>query len=336
MFLGLCMVGLYAAAALHPVAPFSGDKSAGAALEAVPGGGDSVRLVALAAGPFLTAPASEGAQRTEPASLSAVESADKLSQLFVGMGYTLEGVRHDENQVPQVFMASLPSDLKGIDSIETRKAVFLKTLLPLVLKENERILLERGRVLALRQRHAGGRGLTPREREWLEDLALRYGLESLDFDRLLTRVDIIPPSLALAQAAEESGWGTSRFAVEGNAPFGQWTFDAKEGLVPSERDKGKSHLVRAYDDLLDGVRAYARNLNTHRAYREFRKMRAETRGKGRELDGYALAGTLKRYSERGAGYVESVRTIMRTNELRSLDRARLKGAVLAKLAVVGG
>lgn len=330
-FLAVWVVALYAAAALHPPASPSG-ASQQKAIPAAPTRDDGTTQLANGTEPWAPSPGESWAER----GVVSAGSAHTLTALFTGMGYTLDGVREGGRLVPRVFTVSLPPDLERVDSVETRKAVFLKAMLPLVLRVNERILLDRGRVLALREREQSGRGLTVGERAWLEDVSGRYALGELDFDRLLARVDIIPPSLALAQAAEESGWGTSRFAVEGNAAFGQWTFDNDGGIVPRERERGKSHLIKSYDHLLEGVWAYAMNLNTHPAYREFRMLRAERRRSGRELDGYELAGTLKRYAERGRGYVQSVRTIMRANRLRPLDGARLKGTVLANVLVADG
>lgn len=331
-FLAVWVAGLYVAAALYPPAPPS-EASREEAIPTAPRRDDNTSQLAKVTEPSVVP---RGERWAESAGVVSVDSTRTLSALFAGMGYSLERVRHEGLLVPQIFMANLPPDLERVDSVGTRKTVFLKAMLPLVLKVNERILLERGRVLALREREQGGRGLTAHERAWLEEVSRQYKLDAVDFDRLLARVDIIPPSLALAQAAEESGWGTSRFVVEGNAAFGQWTFDADKGIVPRNRERGKSHLVRVYGHLLEGVWAYAMNLNTHPAYREFRKLRADRRRNGRALDGYELAGTLKRYAERGPAYVQSVRTIMRANRLRPLDRARLKGAVLANFLVAGG
>lgn len=314
-FMGLCIAALILAAMLRPVGSQAG-----------------ALALTTAALPDATASVPGGEARlVKPATVVTIGSAAKLTDMFAGMGYHLDRVRRRVDPVPQVFLANLPRDLDGVASVDTRKAVFLRTMLPLVLKANESILLDRGRLLALRQRQASGRELSQGARAWLAELAKRYRLDKPDIDRLLTRVDIIPPSLALSQAAEESGWGTSRFALEGNAPFGQWTFDAAAGIVPREREDGQKHVVRSYDHLLDGVRAYSLNLNSHRAYREFREMRARMRRMGEDIDGYTLAGTLTRYSERGAAYVESIRTIMRANELSPLDHARLEGATLAWL-----
>jgi hypothetical protein len=213
--LGLCVAGLYAGAALSPVAPVP-------RLGAPDGG-----MATAVEGDARPASARNGVELGKPAAVMTVGSTEKLSDMFSDLGYHLDRVRGRDDVVPRVFLASLPRDLKRARSVDTRKRVFLKALLPLVLKVNESILLERGRLLALRQRAEAGRELTPAARIWLEDLARRYGVETLDFDELLRRVDAIPPGLALAQGAEESGWGTSRFALEGNAPFGQWTFEPR-------------------------------------------------------------------------------------------------------------
>ena len=155
-----------------------------------------------------------------------------------------------------------------------------------------------------------------------------YGLDSLDFDALLKRVDIVPPSLAIAQAAEESGWGTSRFAREGNALFGQRAYKAsKKGIVPKERPDGTNFRVRAFDHLIDGVKAYVHNLNSHFAYEDFRDLRATLRAETGHIDGYALAGSLLRYSERGEDYINTIRVIMRVNSLQVFDSAKLGRSV---------
>ena len=143
---------------------------------------------------------------------------------------------------------------------------------------------------------------------WLIVMSERYGVGEGDIDGLLHRVYIIPTSLALAQGAEESGWGTSRFAREGNAIFGQWTFAREGNLVPRRRDNGKIHKIRAFETLLDGAKAYAKNLNTHRAYRGFRKLRAGMRRAGHPVEGEVLARTLLSYPERGPAYIETILT----------------------------
>jgi Bax protein len=152
----------------------------------------------------------------------------------------------------------------------------------------------------------------------------RYRVERGDIAALLLRVDAIPPSLALAQAAEESGWGTSKFARRGNALFGQWTTSSDVGIVPARRDAGKTHKIKAFKSLQDSIAAYMRNLNVHRAYREFRQARHSLRRRGRALDGLRLAAGMTRYSERAEKYVETLRIIINVNRLNLFDAAQLE------------
>lgn len=164
---------------------------------------------------------------------------------------------------------------------------------------------------------------SPNLRSWLERLAARYETQPDRLDLLLRRVDTVPVSLAMAQAAIESGWGTSRFALHGNAIFGQWTTAEGKGLVPSAREEGKTHKVRSFNRLSDSVSAYLLNLNTHPAYAEFREMRQEARRRGETPDGQMLAGGLEAYSEKGGEYVELLRNMIRVNRLGAFDDAFL-------------
>jgi Bax protein len=205
-----------------------------------------------------------------------------------------------------------------------RKATFIRFTLPLIHRANELILRDRDRIIDLSRRTERGWALSPADAAWLVGIAERYGMKKTNIRELLARVDIIPPSLAIAQAAEESGWGTSRFAIEGNALFGQRIYrQGNKGMVPHKRPKGKSFKVRAFAQLIDGVKAYFHNLNSHFAYKKFREQRADLREKKREINGYLLAGTLTRYSERGRDYVDSIRSIMRANALGFLDTGKL-------------
>ncbi len=254
------------------------------------------------------------------------ESAAKLSAIFRRIGYRLEAIRQGARPVPRVFVTAMPVDMLLLDSIEHRKTVFFKSMLPLILHVNEEILEQRQRLLDLQKRIRAGQKLSTEERLWIEDMADRYEVKSAGPDDLLRRVDVIPPSLALAQAAEESGWGTSRFAQKGKALFGQRTFHQTSGLVPAARPEGKRHKVKSFGRLLDGVHSYARNLNIHPAYRQFRKVRAALRERDGEetmIDGLTLAGTMLRYSERGTDYVRTIEIIIRANELDQFDKARL-------------
>jgi Bax protein len=161
------------------------------------------------------------------------------------------------------------------------------------------------------------------DRLFLAAMAERYDTDADDLDEMARRIDTVPPSLALAQAAEESGWGTSRFAYEGNALFGQRAYGPDDGSTPSLRAADDSFRVRAYSDLGGAVRSYIHNLNTHPAYAPFRKERAKKRAADQALTGHALAETLVRYSERGADYVKTLQSLIKANRLNDFDKARL-------------
>jgi len=244
------------------------------------------------------------------------------------MDYDLDAVLLGTAGVPRLSHVSMPEDLARIRETSVRKAAFFKTVLPLVLQVNEQIAEDRARLMNLRASSKYGESLDALDRLWLAVMAERYGVDRDDVDGLLARHDEVPPSLALAQAATESAWGTSRFVREGNAMFGQWTFSAKDkGIVPNERLTGQAHRVRAFDSLYDSVFSYVTNLNRHRAYKEFRVMRTAMRNSGQTLDGLRLASTLHRYSERGGSYVAELQAIISSNELDLLDGARLSGNI---------
>ncbi len=228
------------------------------------------------------------------------------------------GVSLAADPVPRQFAARLPAPMPA--DAPTRKQLFLATVLPLVLRVNEDIRAARARLIRVRGLVLNGRPLPPSERTWLRRLAERYGTETTDFAVLLRRVDVIPPSLALAQAATESGWGESRFAQQGNALFGQRVWRAGAGLIPAGRADGGQYEVRRFADLEASIRAYARNLNSHPAYDDFRVQRASRRPKA---DPIALAATLSAYSELGAEYADLLGQVIRENQLRQLDTARL-------------
>ncbi len=247
----------------------------------------------------------------------------KLSDAFQRMGYDLQTVLSGDGRVPRLFLAGLPSDLADVRDTTVRKAIFFQSVLPLILQINEEVLADRRRLWQLRYHLRLGERLNATDRLWLAVMAKRYGVKRGDIDALLNRVDIVPVSLALAQSAEESGWGTSRFGRDGNALFGMWTTARDGGMTPLRRDPGKTHKVKAYGSLLESVRSYVRNLNRHRAYRQFRRARARMRRAGAPLEGAVLAGELTAYAERGADYVAAIRTIIEANGLRRLDDARL-------------
>ena len=181
-------------------------------------------------------------------------------------------------------------------------------MLPLILQVNDEILGRSAAIVGFACPRDETENICPLWTVlWLIVLAERYKVKHGDVKELLKRVDIMPTSMALAQAAEESGWGTSRFSREGNAIFGQWTFSDAEGLVPLKRQAGRTHKVRAFRSLLDSVRSYARNLNTHQAYRKLRTVRQQMRRDGTAVRGRRLIETLTSYSERGVDYVKGLR-----------------------------
>ncbi len=244
--------------------------------------------------------------------------AEALFGAMAARGYTLEAVRTAEVDVPRLYAARLPTDLSELDSIDVRKQVFVKLLLPLVLAENERILADRERLLRLRDEAQAGNLPEAADGAWLEAIADRYGVRPRFPDalaELVRRVDAVPPSLALGQAALETGWGTSTVAQRSHAMFGQM-------IAISDSDRT---MVRRFGHLAHAVEAYAVNLNTHKAYGRFRAKRADQRSKGQVPDGYELALTLSSYSERKSDYVRDVRGIIRANRFRPLDSARLGG-----------
>jgi Bax protein len=261
-------------------------------------------LVAVVVGIFaVTGPSSASADRPAAGSAGSWRNADDVV-------------------IARNFPDGLPAGLVNL-SVGERKRIFVETVLPLVLRENEHIRATRAKLLALDARRVGGGGLSSGDRSWLEGLAKLYRVPDADVDELARRVDVVPPSLAIAQAAEESGWGTSRFARLGNALFGQWTSVRGEGIVPLGRDDGPHHEVKAYQALAESVRDYMRNLNTHSAYKDLRQLRAQKRSAGLPPAGHDLSAALVRYSARGENYVRSLRTIIRVNRFGALDAARL-------------
>lgn len=236
--------------------------------------------------------------------------AEHLDAAFTRMNYRLDRVAAGA-KVPPLFAPALPADLDSLAETEIKKRVFLRLMLPLVLVVNEQILQDRTRLQAM------AAGKSARDQDWLDELAQRYQSPSADPKVLLHRVDVVPPSLALAQAAEESGWGTSRFVREGNNLFGQ----IGQSLTPLDDPSGPA--MARFDSLHAAVQAYALNLNSHRAYENLRRLRAQIRARGAFPDGHSLAGALVAYSERGQAYVDGIRALIRHNSLLRFDHAQL-------------
>jgi Bax protein len=247
-------------------------------------------------------------------------TADELAGFFRDVSYTLTEVRLGE-AVPPIKVDRVPDDLNTKDGNE-RKSLFITAILPVVLEVNQRVLADREQLLYLRDKIAAAPlHVTAVERLWLEGLAERYETSVDKLDELVRRVDIVPPSMAIAQGGVESGWGTSFAARNGNALFGQIQTGGRHSVsVPWKPGAG---MPQPFTDVGEATDAYITNLNTHPAYAAFRTERAAMRDRGEHPEGYRLIGTLLRYSERGQAYVQFVRQIMRENELSDFDKARL-------------
>ena len=244
-------------------------------------------------------------------------SASTIKQLFEDTGYELNDVRK-KKLVKPVALTLLPQEIKMIENTKKRKEFFIQIVLPLIIKENSNIKLDRKTLFSIINKSNNSNS----EKKWLDRKYKQYGVKSNDLSTLKIRMDEIPVSLAIAQAAKETGWGTSRFAQEGNALFGQWTWSG-EGLRPKEAKEGEDHKVMKFNILQASVRAYQRNLNTHSTYKDFRKARAKLRDANKKLDSMELSKYLNKYAETGNQYVEVLQKIIKQNKLQDFDDAKL-------------
>ena len=244
-------------------------------------------------------------------------NASTIKQLFEDTNYSLKDVR-EKKLVKPVALTLLPAEIKMIESSNQRKEFFIQIILPLILQENDNIRIDRKRLFSIINKSNN----SDLEKKWLDTKYKQYGVSSKDLSILKIRMDEIPVSLAIAQAAKETGWGTSRFAQEGNALFGQWTWSG-EGLKPKDADKNEGHKVMKFNVLQASVRAYQRNLNTHSSYKNLRKARAELRDRGQALDSLILVNYLNEYAETGQKYVDVLTQIIKQNNLKDFDDAKL-------------
>ena len=244
-------------------------------------------------------------------------NASTIEQLFKDTNYNLEDVRKTKLVKP-IALSLLPQEMKMIESSTKKKNLFIKIILPLILEENNRIKLDRKKLFNVLNKNKN----TNLEKKWLNLKFKQYGVLNKDLSTLKIRMDEIPVSLAIAQAAKETGWGTSRFALEGNALFGQWTWSG-EGIKPAGADNDTSHKVMKFKILKSSVRAYQRNLNTHSSYKDFRLARAELRDNKMKVDGLILANYLDKYAETGKEYVKILKKIIKQNNLTEFDDVKL-------------
>ena len=244
-------------------------------------------------------------------------SAATIEELFKSTNYNLKDVRKNKLVKP-ISLTLLPNEIKKIENSKKKKDFFIQIILPLVIKENNNIKLDRKKLFSILNKSKNTKG----EKTWLNSKFKQYGVASKDLSTLKIRMDEVPVSMAIAQAAKETGWGTSRFAQEGNALFGQWTWSG-EGIKPSDADDDSTHKVMKFKVLQASVRAYQRNLNTHSSYKNFRGARAELRDKGKKLDSMILSEYLDKYAETGKEYVRVLQQIIKQNNLTDFDDAKL-------------
>ena len=244
-------------------------------------------------------------------------SAETASNLFDELNYDLKGVRAGQKVKP-IYLTKLPKDLRTLGDTKKKRELFIKIVLPLILSENSKITEDRKKLFKI----LGKNFNTVGERVWLKRRFKEYKIDDRDLSKLKMRMDIIPVSIALAQAANESGWGTSRFALEGNALFGQWTW-SKKGISPKNKDPDQSHKILQFQVLKASVKAYKNNLNTHNAYKEFREVRAQLRQENKQIIGLDLIKYLKAYAAIGEKYVLIIEDIIEKNSLTDFDKADL-------------
>ena len=244
-------------------------------------------------------------------------SAQILEELFKSTNYNLKDVRKNKLVKP-ISLTLLPNEIKKIESSQKRKDLFIQIILPLVIKENQNIKLDRKKLFKVLNKSKN----TKNEKKWLNLKFKQYGVVNKDLSTLKVRMDEVPISMTIAQAAKETGWGTSRFALEGNALFGQWTWSG-EGIKPSGADGSTTHKVMKFKVLQASVRAYQRNLNTHSSYKNFRSARAELREEGKKLNSITLSEHLDKYAETGKEYVKVLQQIIKQNNLTDFDDAKL-------------
>ena len=244
-------------------------------------------------------------------------SANTIQQLFKDTNYNLKDVRI-KKLVKPVSLSLLPQEMKLIENTKKRKELFIQIILPLIIKENNYIKLDRVRLFSILNKNKN----TNAEKNWLGKKFKQYGVVNQDLSTLKIRMDEIPVSMAIAQAAKETGWGTSRFAQEGNALFGQWTWSG-DGIKPAGAEDDSTHKVMKFKVLQASVKAYQRNLNTHSSYKKFRSARADFRDKKKPLDSLILSSYLDKYAETGKEYVKILQQIINQNDLIDFDDAKL-------------
>ena len=249
---------------------------------------------------------------------------ETVLSLFEDVEYDLKTVRY-QKRVKPIYFTQFPKDLDEIKDTQLKKETFIKIVLPLVVAENDKILDDKIKL----KRIASKKMTTDKEKSWLRLKLREYKVKNSDIIELDKRMDIIPVSIALAQAAKESGWGTSRFALEGNAIFGQWTWTG-QGIEPLHKGKHEGHKILRFPILRASVKAYKNNLNTHKGYSEFREKRYSYRKRNKSIKGLNLTETLDRYAQTGKEYTEILEQIIKQNDLSDFETVQLTNSVVKK------
>ena len=245
-------------------------------------------------------------------------SASTIEQLFEDTKYNLKSVKETKLVNIGNSIDHLPNEMKKIESVKKRKNLFIQIVLPLIIEENTKIRIDRKKLFAILNKNNNSKT----DKEWLLKKFKQYGVNKNDLSTLKIRMDEIPVSLAIAQAAKETGWGTSRFAQEGNALFGQWTWSG-EGIKPAGADSDSKHKVAKFKVLKASVKAYQRNLNTHSGYKNFRKERAIQRDNQGKLNSLELVKHLDKYAETGVEYTKILKQIIQQNSLTDFDDVKI-------------
>ena len=251
-----------------------------------------------------------------------ISESSEMIEIFNKYQFSVDNLLNNQSANLVIF-SSLPTDFMDIQPIIERKRLFINTLIPIIYSENLQILNDRKKILDWWRESDGenfSRDFWP---QWLFELSEKYGSSDSNLGNLLMRVDIIPISLALAQSAIESGWGTSRYSREGNAVFGQYTFDESKGLKPKDRNENDEFFIKKFPNLSESVRSYLKNINTHLAYSDFREERKKLRMSGENLSGYKLVNFLKDYSERRESYIKDVKEIISSNNFQKYDKGNV-------------
>ncbi len=236
--------------------------------------------------------------------------------------FNISDVRKNIKPVPRAFLQHIPKESSVMSKNNNLKKSFISIMLPNILLSNDMIKEDMKILKAIFKAKKSLKKLKAFHIFWLRHKFKEYKIKDNDYNELKSRMNIIPPSLALTQAAIESGWGTSRFARAGNALYGEWIWPKKGqndlGIIPKGRESGKTHQIKKFDNIFAAVRSYMRNLNTHRAYKKLRIAREQS------LDVNPMINSLTSYSEKGEEYVHLVHNIIKTNKFTDFDSSKLE------------